>query len=125
MKNIDELSVEIINDVANIWQKYTKIDALKNENKITESQFLKKVFLYLYEAQTLRYAVEEMEEAGMRFTDREILYLDELIDELGYVADIFSMDELTDTDIQAMTTLAIKYKDFLPEDFVEDSVELD
>ena len=73
----------------------------------------------------LKAVVEEAKIQGVKFISAQISVLDEIIDRLSEIADMQNMDELSKADEQSIYDFAKKYKDIVPDEFLEDSIDLD
>ena len=123
MKTSQDLTNRISNDLIKIGANFAKLQRLKEENKISEQMFCKKVYVEIMKAAHIRTVLEEADYKGIELDSKQSDSLLDLFDVLCENADIQTMDELTQEDLIAINTFASKYEDIIPNEDLSDFVQ--
>ena len=125
MRNSQDLTTLINNDITQIYSEYMHVEQMVNTRKITEPQYLKKIYVLVCKAGVLKMVVDELLINGTNVNIKQIDMIDEIIDLLSERADMQNMDLLSDAETQSVYRFANKYKEIIPDECTDDLFKLD
>lgn len=111
---------QIANDEIQIMKEYEKI-----ENSSEDSpEFHNKVYALICKIGVLKNIIEEAKQEGVSFTNHPIGFLDDMLDELCEMTSFKDVEELSPEEEQSINNFSLKYADLMPEEFMEDLLDL-
>lgn len=120
-----DITIVIGNDITKVWEDWANLEDSNYENTISKQEYFKKIYILTCKAGYLKAVVEEAKTQGVKFVNAQISILDEILDRLSEIADMKNMEELSEKDEKSINEFAYKYKDVIPEEYLEDLIDLD
>ena len=115
----------LINNIANDEIQIMKeFEDIQNANS-NDKDFLNKVYVLMCKTGFLKTVIEEAKHRGVSFNNHPIGFLDDIIDSLGEIADLKNMNVLNKDEEHSINEFALKYKDIISEEDLEDLLDLD
>ena len=112
---------QIANDEIKIMKEYNNIENANQDSK----GFYNKVYVLICKIGLLKNIIEEAKHLGVSFENHPIGFLDDMFDELCEMTSFQDMEELSPEEEQSINDFALKYADLMPEEFMEDLLDLD
>ena len=119
-----DIAITISKDALKVLDEFNKIDELKNNDKLSEQEYARRIYVEMLKTAQLRLVAEQAMTEGVEFSEDQISFLDDMFSSLSEDIDITNMDGLTKEDVMSVRNFVRKYDNIISTEDLEEDLSL-
>lgn len=119
-----DIAITISKDALKVLDEFNKIDELKNNDKLSEQEYARRIYVEMLKTAQLRLVAGQAMTEGVEFSEDQISFLDDMFSSLSEDIDITNMDGLTKEDVMSVRNFVRKYDNIISTEDLEEDLSL-